>query len=277
MSDSVKHPPQVRYLTVVRTARITPSIARVTLVGDDLTGFNAPGFDDHVKIYLPDSHGEISAPALVGGSLKHTGKKTSATRDYTVRAFRDAVGDRPAELDIDFVLHGHGREGEGASDGAGGGGDAAGPASEWAADAGLGDPLVITGPKRSELAPTWAKSAVIIADETGFPAAARLIVDLGDVPIVCLFAASTECVDAYFAEVPGRERLDLRVVKYPEAADEHEAALRNLSIDAETFVFAAGEKHLLAPLRRYLKKQLELPKQQLSMHGYWKRSSKHHT
>ncbi len=268
--DTVKYPPQVRHLTVARVRRITPSIARVTLIGDDLSGFSAPGFDDHVKVYLPNSLGEISAPIVVGGSLKRPAKKTtasSATRDYTVRAFREPDGASPAELDLDFVLHGHDGDG-GAGDGPG---EAAGPASRWAAAAGPGDPLVMTGPKRSRLAPTWAKSAIIIADETGFPATSRLIAELRDVPTVCLLASSEECAVTYFADVSKRTHLDLRTADYSRAIDEQEGTLRRLSIDASTFIFAAGEKHLLAPLRRYLKRELELPKWQVSMHGYWKR------
>lgn len=49
-------------------------------------------------------------------------------------------------------------------------------------------------------------------------------------------------------------------------------ALRSLGrIDDDTFVFMAGEATTLAPLRRYLRRELDLPAEQVSASGYWKR------
>ena len=46
--------------------------------------------------------------------------------------------------------------------------------------------------------------------------------------------------------------------------------MRSQHVTADTFVWAAGEASTLVPVRRYLKQELGLPKQHLSLHGYWK-------
>ncbi len=47
--------------------------------------------------------------------------------------------------------------------------------------------------------------------------------------------------------------------------------LRAQDVDADTFVWAAGEATALIPVRRWLKAEAGLPKENLSLHGYWKR------
>lgn len=48
-------------------------------------------------------------------------------------------------------------------------------------------------------------------------------------------------------------------------------ALRGTEPGAGTFFFLAGEATSLIPLRRYLRRELGLPKEQVEVHGYWKR------
>ena len=47
--------------------------------------------------------------------------------------------------------------------------------------------------------------------------------------------------------------------------------LRALSpVDDATFVWAAGEASALVPLRRHLRRELNLPAEQVSVSGYWR-------
>ena len=48
-------------------------------------------------------------------------------------------------------------------------------------------------------------------------------------------------------------------------------ALATLEITEGTLVFLAGEAGSLIPLRRYLRRELGLPKEQVDAHGYWKK------
>ncbi len=46
---------------------------------------------------------------------------------------------------------------------------------------------------------------------------------------------------------------------------------RTQDITDDTFVWAAGEATVLVPLRRWLKQERGLPREHLSLHGYWRR------
>src|SRR5207245_1572911 len=46
--------------------------------------------------------------------------------------------------------------------------------------------------------------------------------------------------------------------------------IRTQDVTADTFVWAAGEATALVPVRRHLKQEAGLPKEHLSLHGYWK-------
>lgn len=53
-----------------------------------------------------------------------------------------------------------------------------------------------------------------------------------------------------------------------------------MGVDNETFVFAAGVASRLVNLRRYLRRELGLPAEQIAFSGYWKRGVSnfdHHT
>src|SRR5690606_4933530 len=50
----VQHPIKTRLLTVKRVTALSPGMRRITLTGDDLTGFLSASFDDHVKLMVPE-------------------------------------------------------------------------------------------------------------------------------------------------------------------------------------------------------------------------------
>lgn len=252
--ERVMHELKRRRLTVLRSVTVAPRMQRVTLSGD-LEGFTAPGPADHVKLFFPDPvTGEIVLPVIVDGRPQQPAHGTPVARDYTPAGFRE--GDGGSELDLDFVLHGDDAH--------------TGPASSWAANAIPGDELVIAGPRGSLLPPTEVEAAILIADETALPAAARWLDTLGEVPVTGLFTVAEAGTANYLAsrETPGRR------FHWFTGADRDtrlEAALRSTTISEGTFVFLAGEAGALIPLRRYLRRELGLPKAQVDAHGYWKR------
>lgn len=226
-----------RSLAVVRSESIAPGMQRITLGGADLEGFTAPGPADHVKLFFPD-------PASPGETV---------SRDYTPFAFRTTAEGGP-ELDIDFYLHGDG-----------------GPASSWASRAQEGDPLAIGGPRGSLLAPADVDEAVIVADESALPAAARWLEALDrEVPVTGLFSVADPATAAYLADFdgPGRE---LRWFSGADREARLADALRAVRPAEGTFFFLAGEATSLIPLRRHLRRELGLPKEQADVHGYWKK------
>ena len=225
---------------------------RITLTGDDLAGFSAPGPADHVKVFFPDPDtGELVVPSLGPGGARPPEPGTSISRDYTPLAFR-AEGASGPELDLDFVLHG-----------------LEWPASEWAAGATSGDRLVVAGPRGSALAPVGVSDAVLVADETALPAVSRWLDAFApEIPVTALlFAADAETA----GYLPKDRQTFVRWITGPDREREVEAAVRTLTITPGTFVFLAGEAAAIAPLRRYLRRESGLAKEQVDAHGYWKR------
>ncbi|MBH0055107.1 siderophore-interacting protein [Salinibacterium sp. SWN139] len=253
--DSVKHPLVIRHLTVSAVSHPAPSIARITLSGDELAGFVSSGPTDHVKVFFPDpATGVLTAPTMTADGIKKPkGEGKVISRDYTPLGFRTDAGRH--ELDIDFVVHGD-----------------EGPASAWAGKAAAGDSLVIAGPRGSRLLPVGATHVILIADETAFPAASRWIDMLPtSVNITALFDVADESLESYFSDEL-KARMDAEWFYRRDGLGQLEAALRALGeIGESTFVFLAGEATTLVPLRRYLRRELGLPKQQVTADGYWRR------
>lgn len=243
----------IRTLTVSRVTRIGASFVRITLTGDSLDTFTSTGPADHVKVFFADpATGELSIPTVTPEGIRRPENGVVVTRDYTPRAFRPATADTPAELDIDFVLHGS---------------DA--PASSWAETAAVGDSLTVGGPRGSRPAPTGMTRVVLGADETSLPAVARWIALLPESVEIFAFVELSHDSDAVYLSPDDVNRA--HVIWLPQGEAALERAIRNLGpIDEDTFVWVAGEAGALVPIRRYLRRELGLPANQVKVDGYWK-------
>ncbi|RYY64879.1 MAG: siderophore-interacting protein, partial [Comamonadaceae bacterium] len=158
MPQRVRHPLRFRALEVRTVQRITPHLVRVTLGGDALDGFSSPGFDDHVKLVLPDAvTGVLTVPTLSaeGAPIWPPGPKV-ILRDYTPRRFDAAA----RTLEIDFALH------------------EAGPATRWAEQAAPGQQVGIGGPRGSFIVPMNFDWHLLVGDETALPAIGRRLAEL---------------------------------------------------------------------------------------------------
>lgn len=153
----IRHPSRFRLLDVRKTQRITPNLVRITLGGDALEGFTSPGFDDHLKLFVPDPETNSLVLPMAGpdGPIWPEGRKPMM-RDYTPRHF-DAEA---LTLDIDFALH------------------TAGPATQWAMQAEPGQKVGIGGPKGSFIVPTGFDWHLLIGDSTALPAISRRLLEL---------------------------------------------------------------------------------------------------
>jgi NADPH-dependent ferric siderophore reductase len=252
--ESVQHPLVVRRAQVATVRPVVPTIVRVTLAGPELAGFASVGPTDHVKVFFPDpATGELTAPSVGDDGIQRPTSGVVISRDITpLGVHMDADGD--ATLDLDFVLHGD-----------------EGPASAWASRVQVGSPLAVGGPRRSRMAPTDLGRLLVIADETALPATRRWLgLVPASIPVTALFEVADDGVTGYFE---GRdERVDAEWLFREDGPGQLEEALRSLGpIDDETFVWMAGEATALIPLRRYLRRELELPAEQVVASGYWKR------
>lgn len=252
----VMHGMTRRHLTVLRSTLVAPRMQRITLVGAELEGFTSLAPADHVKVFFPDpTVGEILTPTFVDGRRQMPeGPGEVIMRDYTPYAFR-ADGEHGPELDLDFVLHGDSSH--------------SGPAASWAAQAAPGDPLIIGGPRGSRVPPNNIDRAILIADESALPAVARWLEFLGTTEVTGLFSVVDPGTASYLAEFEGTGRSFRWFSGEDRDARIHET-LASLEISDGTLLFLAGEAGSLIPLRRYLRRELGLPKEQVDVHGYWK-------
>lgn len=153
----LRHDTRIRVLDVVAVTDITPRMRRVTLSGEQLSGFSSPGHADHIKIFFPEPGQPPVLPELGPEGLRFPpDRPRPQMRDYTPR-LHDPVANT---LAIDFVLHGDG------------------PAASWAAQAAIGQKLVIGGPRGSLIVPLAFDWYFLAGDETGIPAIARRLEEL---------------------------------------------------------------------------------------------------
>jgi NADPH-dependent ferric siderophore reductase len=250
------HETKRRHLTVLRTELIAPRMQRITLGGADLEGFTSLAPGDHVKAFFPDpTVGEIVTPVVVDGRPQlPTGPGEVIARDYTPAAFRP-IGEHGPELDLDFVLHADGSH--------------AGPAASWAAQAKPGDPLIIGGPRGSRVPPSDIRRAILIADESALPAVTRWLDLLGEAEVIGLFSALEPGTSQYLSGYEASAR-EFRWFSGEDRNTRIAETLAGLAITESTLVFLAGEAGSLIPLRRHLRRELGLPKEQVDAHGYWK-------
>jgi NADPH-dependent ferric siderophore reductase len=171
-------------------------------------------------------------------------------RDYTPRAF-----DRAARtLSIDFVLHD------------------AGPATQWAAAARVGDMIDIGGPRGSAVVSPTFDWWLLVGDETALPAIARRLEELpAGIRAVTLVAVADAAEEQRFET---RATLDARWVHRPPAAADDPApildALRGFGLpEGEGFVWIAAEAGVAHALRDYLVGERGHALEWTKASGYW--------
>ena len=229
---------------------------RVTLSSGELGDWASTGPDDHAKVFFPDpSTGALVAPTAAGpegdGIVRPDGPAFG--RDFTPLNVREAPSGHRV-FDIDILHHAD-----------------PGPAAAWAADAVPGDELVVVGPRGSAAVAQDSPRVLCVVDGTALPAAARWIAEMpgtAAVEVIADVEGPLDWVRSYLAAQGGR---DVPVTGAGGEADGLATAVREAGVDGGTYVFAGGEAGRLVPLRRLLKHELGLPREQYSISGYWKR------
>ncbi|UDF03634.1 siderophore-interacting protein [Asticcacaulis sp. AND118] len=232
MSEDSRTPLRVRFdirrreLRVAERIQLTPHMLRLVLSGD-LEAFQSLGFDDHVKLFFPDPAGE--QPVM---------------RDYTPRAFDVAKG----LLTIDFALH-----------------EPAGPATQWASQAQVGDGLHIGGPRGSQVWPDAFAHYLMIGDETALPAIGRRLenASVGQGFTVLAVVESAAERQEWVTQAEANVRW-----LYRTKGDDVLTAIDALSLPADTHVWVAGESHWVKAVRTRLHDKGLNPKW-IKASGYW--------
>jgi NADPH-dependent ferric siderophore reductase len=228
-------PRKPRYaVTVQRVLHLTPRMLRIVFGGAALAGFNWNGPAAHIKLIL----GESTDPQV-----------RPLSRTYTPRHF-DA---QRLELTVDFVLHG------------------AGPAAAWAAQAEVGQPMLIAGPGRCYAINPQAQWLLLAGDESALPAIATI---LEVVPATVRTQVLLEVNDAAdeFAIAAPRANLTLQWLhRLGTAGAELMAAVAGFEAPEGTGnVYVACEADAMRRIRRHLLVERALPREWVTTRGYWK-------
>ncbi|SDK96835.1 siderophore-interacting protein [Streptomyces indicus] len=254
-------------LEVIRTERLSPSLARVTFVGygEDagLTGFHSGGRDQSCSIFLPQPgqsepvlppEQEPGAWYLAYRSMPD--EERAVMRSYTVRAQRPEAG----EVDIDFALHADG-----------------GPACVWAEKAAPGDRVKVLGPADADNTgvrfqlPEAAPWVFLWADETALPAASAILETLpAGLPVRAFFEVP------YAAdELTPRTAADLKATWLArENGEKALDAIRAAELPAEApYVWLAGEAGAMKLIRRHLLNDRGYDRRSVSFTGYWRQGA----
>jgi NADPH-dependent ferric siderophore reductase len=247
--------PTHRTLEVLRTARLTPRMARVTLGGAELAGYPEFGPDQRVKLFFPVAGQRRPAMprASSGGPVWPPGEPRPVIRSYTVRRFDPAAG----ELDVDFVLHGE-----------------HGPAAAWAAAASPGDQVGISEPGGRYRPDPDAGAHLLIGDESALPAICTVLDALAGLPgpvAVYLEVAGAEEQQPLPgpAEVHWLHRGD-RPAGRPLIEALIEAPLPGGVAGADCHTWLSAESTAVRDIRAHLLDERGVPRRRLYATGYWR-------
>ncbi|MGG6892989.1 MULTISPECIES: siderophore-interacting protein [Rhizobium] len=229
--ERVRHELKRRSLTVASVVNVTPGMLRIEFSGEDLADFVSLAPDDHIKVFVPGSGEEMER------------------RDYTPRRY-DTV---TRTLVIDFAVH------------------EAGPVTQWALEASVGDRLEIGGPRGSAVISNDIKNWLLIGDETALPAIGRRIEEAGgDAHITAIVAVADE---AEHQVLQGEARVTMHWAHRPLSRATDASALinilRSVELTAGTFVWIAAEASVTRALRTYLVEERGYPLSWIKASGYW--------
>lgn len=243
--------------TVVRREQLTPSLVRLVLGGPGMEGWgdDAPEVTDaYFVLWFPPAGAPYSAPFSVEQvEAEHPRELWPSHRHYSVRAWDGAAG----ELTVDFVVHGD-----------------AGIAGPWARTAQVGDRIVLSrahGAYRPDADAAWH---LMVGDESALPAIGASLEALpeGSHAIAVLLCDGPE----HELDLPTRARLDVRWVHRaggPGDADLLVDAVRALDFpEGRVHAFVHGEAGEVREVRRHLLGERAMPRADLSVSGYWRRT-----
>lgn len=209
---------KTKNIIVKHSEYVTPNMKRITFEGDDLKQLSSEQNGGYVKLMLPsETKSFFNKPKV---------------RSYTIRQFND----RTNEMAVDFAMH-----------------EPAGPATNWAINAKVGDEISFMGPGPKKFNGSVDGWFLFAADMSALPAALASIEDL-----------PKSVVGEAFLEVTSKD--DIQEVNKPEGLAIHWLihedskklstqkleAIKKIEIPSSPNVFAAGELNTIKGIKEYL-------------------------
>lgn len=235
MAETSTRNKEPRLLSVSGIRELTPNMRRISLSGADLDDFPADQESGYVKLLL-----------------EQEGKQVR--RSYTVREFDF----ESKTLHLDFMLHGDND-------------DEGGPASVWAAEAEIGSQISLVGPGAKKLVDFNANWFLIAGDMTALPAISANIEQLpadakGYIAIEIISEADEQ-------ELPVPAGMQIHWVINAHANRENFPLLDKVKqfefLSGKPSMWVAGEFHTSRAIRRYLKLEKCVQRDEIYASSYW--------
>jgi NADPH-dependent ferric siderophore reductase len=243
-------PRRTTTLEVRRTERLTPSMIRVVVTGDDLAQFpETPHTDRYVKLVFPRPGVDYPEPFDVEAIRAELPREQwPTTRTYTVRALDHAAG----ELTIDFVVHGD-----------------TGIAGPWASAAQPGDVLRLQGPGGAYAPDPEADWHLLVGDEAALPAIAAACERIpAGTPVLALLEVGGP---QDHQPLPGGVE-PVWLHRDADRPDQLVDAVRAAPFPSgRLHAFVHGEAGFVRSVRRHLLDERGVGREALSVSGYWRR------
>jgi NADPH-dependent ferric siderophore reductase len=244
--------PRVTTAEVLRTERVTPHMIRVVLGGEGLADFDCGECTDHyLKLQFPAPGVEYPEPFdLARIREEFPREQWPVTRTYTVRKWDKAA----REISIDFVYHGD-----------------EGVAGPWAANVQPGELVRFAGPGGAYAPAHDADWHLLAGDESALPAISAAVERLAPGARAHVFLE----VEGPEEEQQFKSAADLTVSWIhrdgARIGERLVAAVRGFDFPAgDVHAFVHGEAGFVRDLRRLLRFEHEVPKERLSISGYWR-------
>ncbi|MCO4202701.1 siderophore-interacting protein [Aeromonas taiwanensis] len=240
-----------RLLTVKHVHDVSPNLRRVCLTSPELADYPFSCGGAHVKIMLPrpgQSEIVLPTPTPQGPRWLDPAQKP-VIRTFTIRAFRREA----LELDIDFALHGE-----------------AGPASRFALHARPGDRLAISGPGGPDPMLQPASHYYMAGDLTSLPAISAMAEVMPSDARGHISLLVPDQDDVQDLSLP--EGVSLRWFQgTPDQSAPLVAYFTALPMVAEqSYFWFGGEEGLVVPLRRHVRRTLDVDRQRVYAVPYWR-------
>ncbi|MEU3775000.1 siderophore-interacting protein [Streptomyces sp. NPDC032472] len=237
---------------VVRTERLTPHMVRVVLGGAGLARFDAGAFTDHyIKLLFPPEGVTYPSPwDLDRIRAQYPRSAWPRQRAYTVRTWDPAH----LELTIDFVVHGD-----------------EGLAGPWAARAQPGELVRFLGPGGAYAPDPAAGWHLLAGDDSALPAIAAAMERMPAGAVVHALVEVEGPEDEQRIATPdGIVPVWLHRGDRPVGEALVEAVTSMEFPSREVHAFVHGEAGFVKELRRHLRLERGIPKEHLSISGYWR-------
>ncbi|WP_433826558.1 siderophore-interacting protein [Actinoplanes sp. CA-015351] len=237
---------------VTRVEQLTPHMVRVVVGGEALAGIEAGQFTDHyIKVLFPQPGVDYPEPFNMGAIRETMPSETwPSVRTYTVRKWLPEI----PEMWVDFVVHGD-----------------SGIAGPWAAQAKPDDVFRFMGPGGGYAPSAGADWHLLAGDESAIPAIAAAIEGMPEDAVAQVFLeVESPDEEQKLPAGPGVEINWLHRGARPVGVLLCDAVRGAVLPEGQGQVFVHGEANLVRDLRGYLRRELGMPLDQLSISGYWR-------